>query len=117
MKIEYVDSGIANNFGDRIEMHKGLKEYPHLHDAILKHELEHSNVSGFTRYDFMHDIGTANYSIKEMFKFIVANPKSLLQFSPFIKRGDTLYYDINLIIVWSFIFSLIGLGLFLGFVL
>ena len=41
-QIIYVNNGIANNFGDTIEMNRWLVNYPKLYQAILKHELSHA---------------------------------------------------------------------------
>ena len=114
MEVRYVNYAIANNFGDYVELHEGLKAYPQLHDYILKHELEHTNKEGFTKDDFMHDIAQQQYSWKDMLKFLVNNPSALIQLLPAYKKGDTVYYDINMILIWTGIIVSIGIALYFG---
>jgi hypothetical protein len=113
MEIRYVDSGLANNFGDYIELNKYLKFYPELHDTILKHELSHTNNKGFTKEDFLLDFSPSKVNYWKLFKFMCMCPKSFLQFAPFYKQGKTIVYDINMIIAWSAILGVIGITLFL----
>jgi hypothetical protein len=117
MEVRYVNHGIANNFGSYIEMHEGLKAYPKLHAYVLKHELEHTDKPGFTKHDFMHDIAQAEYNIKDIISFMVHNPSSLKQLLPFYKQGDTIIYDLNLIIIYSLILGAVGVALYFGFTL
>lgn len=108
MEIRYVNHGIANNFGDYIELNEGLKEYPDLHTAVLKHELSHTNQSGFTKKDFMVDMAPNNMSYKQLFKFIINHPKSLTQLMPFYYSQGAFIYDINMSIVWGVLIAAIG---------
>jgi hypothetical protein len=112
MEIRYVDRALANNFGDYIEINENLKLYPELHDALLGHELAHSSSQGFTKKDFLLDISSTNVSYWKLFKFMVKYPKSFLQFAPVYKQGKTLFYDINMCIVWGILFVTVGLSVF-----
>lgn len=114
MEIRYVNYAIANNFGSYIELNEGLKAYPALHAAILKHELEHTNEPGFTSKDLMLDLEQAHFGYWDLFKFMINNPKSFMQLLPFYKKQGTVFYDINMIIVWCTLFTVVAVGLFVG---
>lgn len=117
MEIRYVDYAIANNFGTYIELNQGLKMYPGLHDFILKHELAHTQREGFNKDDFLLDISSTEYSLKDMIKFMINNPSALWQFLPFYKKKGIIFYDINMIIIWSLIIGFLGIGTYLGLTL
>ena len=42
-EIVYVNYGISNIIGNKIYVHKALKDYPRLQMLVLKHELRHIN--------------------------------------------------------------------------
>jgi hypothetical protein len=111
MEIRYVDYGLANNFGDYIEINKNLKGYPELHDAILKHETSHTSTPGFTKEDFLLDLAPSKVNYWKLFKFMVIYPKTFLQFAPCyfqkIEGKRTFVYDINLLITWSVLIGLL----------
>ena len=114
MEVKYVNWGLANNFGTHIELNKNLKDYPHLHENILKHELNHSD-KFFTLDDLKQDITPIMLNQLELIKFFFKYPRSLIQFLPFywtIKKGFV--YDINLIFIYLFIGVLIFGSIFLG---
>ena len=113
MKIEYIDHSIGNRFDDTIELNVNLKKYPKLHRAILEHELGHD--SGlFSIKDLKHDL-KHSVSPFELMKFMIKNPKSLTQFLPiYFHRKYGLVYDLNMILIYMFIFSLIGVSIYLG---
>lgn len=115
MEVKYVDWGIANNFGTHIEMNKELKKYPKLHNNILKHELRHTNKI-FTKQDLNNDLIETNVDPKQLFLFIIKNPKSLSQFLPlYFSRDYGIVYDLNLILVYSIIIIFIVFGAFIGY--
>lgn len=114
MEIRYVGSAIANNFGDYIELNENLKKYPKLHDAILKHELKHTKESGFTKEDFMLDIGESTINNKELLSFVVKHPASLLQIVPVYIRQGKVIYDLNMLIIWGVFAFMISGGLYLA---
>jgi len=114
LKITYVNDSIGNNYGDLIELNKELLHYPRLHKQILNHELGHSE-KGFKK-NFLHDISENKVSTKELFGFMVHNPKSLYQFRPFFwHKKYGFVYDLNLIIIYLFLFSIIGLAVYFAF--
>ena len=114
LPVKYVPWGIANRFEDRIELNENLPKYPELHDAILKHELAHTDEKGFNKKDFILDIGPSKVNYFKMLKFICIYPKSFLQFAPAYKQGKIVYYDINMCIVWAAMLGIIALSVFLA---
>lgn len=113
MKISYIDSGLGNNFGDEIELNKNLlkPEYKQIHDAVLKHELEHTN-NLFTLHDLKLDLSSSKINSFDVIKFMWKHPRSFSQLLPiYYTKKHGFVYDINLIIIYSFgliFFSLIS---------
>lgn len=117
MEINYVSHGIANNFGDYIEINENLKKYPSLHDAILRHELKHTEQKGFTKKDFLIDFGESEVNTMELFGFILKHPKSIFQLSPIYFSRKKIFFDINMMLT-SFVFlGIISISSFLAFTL
>ena len=112
MEIRYVPWALANRFDTYIEINENLKAYPKLHDAILAHELAHTSSDGFTKKDFILDLSPGNINYKDLFIFMCKNPKSFLQFAPIYIQEKTLFYDINMCIVWFVTLLTIGLDIF-----
>jgi hypothetical protein len=109
LKIEYVKTGIGNNFGEVIELNENLKKYPDLHDSILKHELKHTD-KGFTWYDLKHDITESNVDSLDLLKFMIKHPRSFSQLLPiYFSKKHGFVYDINLIIIYVSLFIIYGL--------
>lgn len=118
MEIREVSYGIANNFGEYIEINKHLKvEEPKLYYAILDHELSHTNKKGFTKEDFLIDIGPSKVNYFKLIVFMVRHPKSLTQFLPVYYQKKEIVYDINMLIAWVVMLSLVGIGVYLTFIL
>lgn len=100
MKVKYIDYGIACRIADTIYLNKNLKKYPELHNAILKHEKEHS--SGFVLKDLVIDIkGKYLNSVKgQYYKFILKHPKSLTTFIPGWFYEGKFSFDPLIFIMW-----------------
>lgn len=91
VEIKYVKWGLAARFGNVIELHEDLKNYPKLHDAIIEHEMLHDESSGYTVNDFLNDIngvGTEKISKWELFKFQLVRPKTWIHCLPFYYQRD-----------------------------
>lgn len=117
MKIEYVDYGLANNFGDTIELNKNLIRYPKLHESLLQHELSHTD-KAFTLHDLKIDFISDNVNSLRIILFMIRYPKSLTQLFPFYyskKKGFV--YDINLSLLYLLMFIIIGGSITLGVML
>jgi len=111
LKIEYVNHSIGNNYGEEIELNESLKKYPRLHKQVLLHELGHTK-QGFKK-NFMHDITETKVSNKELISFMIHNPKSFYQFRPFFwHKKYGFVYDLNLIIIYIFLISIISLAIY-----
>lgn len=110
MQVKYVDFAIGNNFGNYVELNKNLKLYPRLHDAILKHELQHTNIQGFTTKDLMLDLSTpSDINTWDLIKFMFRHPKSMIQLLPFYRSKGVYFYDVNMLIIWALCISIISL--------
>ena len=109
MKISYVDSGLGNNFGNEIELNKYLLNYPELHKIILNHELEHTD-KAFTLKDLALDLGESKINRLDLFKFMIKHPKSFYQLLPiYWSKKHGFVYDINLILIYSFMALLLSI--------
>lgn len=98
-KIILVDYGLANHFGDRIEINKDLKKYPKLYNHVLKHELSHTD-KDFSMQDLKNDL-KINISISlKLLAFVIRRPKIWYEFLPIYKRKNKLIYDMNLILLY-----------------
>lgn len=107
MEIRETDFGIANNYGSHIEINRHLKaENPKLYQAILNHELAHSDEKGFSKDDFVLDVGEHKISTWQLAKFMIRHPKSFMQLAPLYKKDGVWFYDINMIIFW-FVLSVV----------
>lgn len=116
IQIVEVDHGIANRFKNHIEVNKNLKNYPELYKKIMKHEHEHTDKDASWE-DFKLDI-LSQGEIKpvDLFWFMKSNPGSLTQFLPlgYSRYNKKIYYDLNLLIVYGFMFVLLGGSIFVG---
>lgn len=115
LKVRYVKHGLANFFGEYIEINKNLKYNKRLRDYVVKHELKHSP-------DF--DLG---YEMSETIKlfvnpsltfslivFYLKNPTTWTDLLPIQIRNNKLIYDLNLIILYAFIaLAILSLKFFL----
>ena len=112
MEVKYVKWSIANNFGDHIELNENLPQYPKLHDAILEHELQHTD-KAWSLQDFTLDfLKPLKCSTAELLGFMASRPSTWMQILPFYLKNGRIIFDINLSILWSFIigFSLSVIG-------
>lgn len=114
MELKEVEFGIANNFGDVIEINRNLKKYPDLYKAVLHHELRHTDKT-FTGYDLIHDLSDVKIKNLDLIRFMFKYPKSLTQFLPFYwNRRYGFVYDINLILIYLFFVGIIFTGIYIG---
>ena len=110
--------GIADRFPDgTIEINRNLDDYPQIKKSIIQHEARHTNREGFTKEDMIHDLSTIDqFSQWDMVKFITKNPLSLIQFLPIyyhFKRKEWIM-DINLLVIYSIVFPLFAIAIFIG---
>ena len=114
MKIEYVSTGLANNFGDTIELNENLLKYPELHYDILSHEYRHTDKL-FTLHDLQVDLTEHSVNPIEVLKFMFRYPKSFTQLLPFyFSKKHGFVYDINLTLIYVICLIIISTGFFLG---
>ena len=106
IEVKYVNYGVANRFGDNIELNEKLKEpqYKELHDYALKHEQQHtSKKASFT--DMFHDFFGDRPMIvnKQYWNFLRNVPSSRIQLSPFYPAHGRIYTDVNLLVFYLMI--------------
>lgn len=108
IQIKECEWGVANHFGDFIEIHKDLTKFPKLRHQILKHELGHTD-QAFTIHDLKHDLKT-DVDKKALFHFMIRRPKTWIQFLPFYyQRSKGFVWDPNLMLGY-----LLGIVIFGG---
>jgi len=112
MNIEYVDWGVANHYGDVIEVNRKLKQYPELHIFVLEHEAKHTDSKRFNIEDLEVDVKDV-FTFKEtkivwkLIWFMIKTPKTWVQLSPFYLRKKKLYVDAYRIIIYLIFFAII----------
>lgn len=115
VKIKLVDWGVANRFGDVIEIHKDLIKFPSLFSPILEHELSHTNEKGYKFDDFKADFfPQQNIKRRELWKFMLKRPKTWIQILPFYYQPSKGFvYDVSKIILWLILISALGIDFIL----
>lgn len=101
LKVKYSDYGVANFFGNYIEINKKFKYNKPLRDYVVKHELGHKN-----KFDLSHEF-EIDYHIFPLMIFILKNPSTWTDFLPIQFKKKKIIYDLNLMILYVFIISLI----------
>jgi len=120
LKIIHRSYGIADRYDNgTIEINKNLEKYPELKSAIIRHEIKHTNNPRFNKKDFLHDLeAPEQLKLFTLIKFIFKHPLSLVQFLPaYYTRKKGLVLDLNLIVIYSVVLSVLSTGIVLGFVL
>ncbi len=111
-KVIYGNRGLANFYGDYIEINRKLKYNKVLRDYIVKHELGHSK-----SFDLKHEFEDGLKLIKKpniffsLVGFYIKNPSTWVDLIPLQIKGKQLVYDLNLLIFYG----LIGLLVFISF--
>lgn len=106
-EVRYVDWGLANNFGDYIEVHRDLKSHPQLLYPILKHEHGHDDGTFWSDFklDFIKGTKVPRW---EMFKFMLKRPKTWIQFLPvYYAKEKGFVYDVNKILFFVFFYPIL----------
>lgn len=104
LQVRYSNKGIANFFGDYIEIHKDLKYNKKLRDYIIKHELGHKK-----EFDLWHEFKIDWKVMPSLLKFILVHPSTWIDFLPIQIKGKRIIYDTNLCILYLFIIALLFL--------
>ena len=108
IKVKEISYGIASRIGNMIYVHKNLKEYPELYNAILQHEFSHT--SGFSWKDVQIDIKNNHLEgcRRDYYAFLIQNPTALLQLSPVLKYDGRYTLDLTLMLFYGISFIVIG---------
>jgi len=102
--IKYVNKGFANFYGDYIELNKRLKNNKKLKKYILEHERGHKK-----EFDLMHEFKINFKIMPSLFLFVLKTPSTWIDFLPIQYKNKKFIYDLNLIILYSFIIFLVFL--------
>jgi hypothetical protein len=95
MNIRYSPWGLANNYGDYVELNENLIKYPRLHDYVLKHELSHSK-----KFDLQKEFKMNAKYVIVLFLFCLKYPKTLRDLLPIQRKDNKWVYDLNLLILY-----------------
>lgn len=102
IKVVYTKYGLANFFGDYIEINSKLKNNKKLRDYVVKHELGHSD-----KFDLGHDFKIEWKIVPSLLLFVFSTPSVWIDFLPIQKKGEDIVYDLNLIILYLFLIVLL----------
>jgi hypothetical protein len=114
IKVRYCKYGLANFYGDYIEINKKLKYNKSLRDYIIKHELGHSNDFDLN-YEFNDGIKliTKPYIALSLLRLYITTPSTWVDLLPIQYKNKKIIYDLNLLILYLFITGLISLIIFI----
>lgn len=102
IKVIYKKNGLANYFGDYIEINENLKYNKPLRDYVVKHELGHSD-----EFDLIHEFKINWKLMPSLLKFIWKNPRTWIDFFPIQFRNNKIVYDLNLSLLYILIIIMI----------
>jgi len=113
MKIKEVNIGIANYYGDVIEIHEDLKYFPNLYKRVLEHEFRHGEIDEKQLSNLEHfklDFKPSNIQVAtELFLFMYKRPRTWVQILPlYYTKERGIIYDTSWISTWLFISLIIG---------
>lgn len=112
IKIRYAKYGLANFFGNYIEINEKLKYDKALRDYIVKHELGHS-VNFDLGYEFLDGLKmfkTPKMSGKLLW-FYITTPTAWTDLLPIQIKKKAIIYDVNLSILYAIIIGGLALAL------
>lgn len=98
IQVFYTNKGLGNFYGNYIEINKQLKYNKPLRDYVIKHELGHKK-----EFDILHEFNIDWKIMPSLFWFVIKTPSTWIDFSPLYWRKKEIVYDLNLIILYSFI--------------
>lgn len=95
LKVKYSNRGLANFFGDYIEINRKLKNHKRIRDYIMHHELGHSK-----KFDLGHEFQIDWKIMPSLIKFVIKNPSTWIDFLPIQRRNKVFIFDLNLILLY-----------------
>lgn len=111
LPVIYVNKGIANRFENRIELHEKLKQYPELHDEILKHERSHME-GNYSLTDFSLDFSNIKNN-GQYYRFLFSTPSAWWQYLPIYRSQGNWYIDYSILINFVIAAGVTGLIIWL----
>jgi hypothetical protein len=115
LKVVYSDYGLANNFGDYIEINRHFSGDTNkvLRDAVIRHELGH-----LTSFDLKHEYKIPWKIMPKLIWFVIKHPKTWVDFLPFqfrkIENEWVFVKDYNVLIQEIIAIVLLGLLIFVA---
>lgn len=108
IEIREVEWGLANHFGNYIEVHKDLKKYRVLYNYVIGHELKHSP-QDWSMKDFLHDAESIPWNVKlQLYKFMLKRPKTWIQILPiYYQKSKGIVIDWSMVVGYIFFITLI----------
>lgn len=98
MKVLYCNKGIANFYGDYIEINKKFKYNKPLRDYVIKHELGHKK-----EFDLPHEFKIDWKIMPSLLFFVLTTPSMWWDFLPVQRKEKRIVYDLNLLILYGLI--------------
>lgn len=102
IKILYKRYGLANFFGNYIEINEKLKDKKKIRDYIIHHELGHKK-----EFDLLHEFKIDWKVLPSILWFVLTTPSSWIDFSPIQYRDKKIIYDVNLSILYALVIILL----------
>jgi hypothetical protein len=116
IKVIYKKFGLANNFGNYIEIHEKLKYNKPLRDYVVKHELGHKK-----HFDLNYDFSDGLSLLKKpdiafsLLYLYLTTPSMWVDFLPIQYRNKQIIYDVNLTLLYLILLSLVTTIIYLFF--
>jgi len=100
-KVQIIDFGIAFKINNVIYLHKNLKNYPKLREALLKHEKKHTD--NYKLKDILLDLtgGYLKDVKRDYYRFLFTEKKAWYQLLPLIRIRKKWIIDPLLSIIWT----------------
>lgn len=100
IKVFYCSKGLANFYGDYIEINKKLKYNKKVRDYIIKHELGHSK-----EFDLGHEFQIDWKIMPSLLFFFFTTPSTWIDLLPIQFKDGQIIYDINLVFMYLFLIT------------
>ena len=99
-QVLHINCGFACKVGNKIYINKKLRKHTKLYNAVVKHELEHTD--GFEFRDIVTDVKGKHLKKvrKEFWFFILTHPSTWVHFLPVWRYGGRWTLDIVMLVVW-----------------
>lgn len=113
-KVIYSNTGMANYYGDHIEINKYLKKDKKLRDFVIKHELGHTTGFdlGYEVADGFRLVKNPNMAVR-LISFYITHPSTWSDLLPIQIKKGMIVYDLNLTILYTLVIILCSVIFFI----